>query len=306
MKDSPEDLSARSRRVTLGETDERRLGLALESSHESRLLHQAGLDFDAEDAVLPGDEAVADRVAKRVLTQVRAVRELRRSKPAGRRRLSRWAFAAAAALLSAIATAGTMIAVRHFETTAGYREWLEAPAEKTPVVKAPLPLETAVRAEPPPSSVPSVAVEAAVPTPAPTPKSKAERPTSAENAAELFASASLARREGGSAAAIALYDSLQSRYPNSPEARAADLPLGMLHLQRGQARQALVHFQRLRQKNPRGQMASEALWGEAQALSSLGRSADAARAYAEIAEKYPASPYAAAARSKLEASRSKP
>lgn len=305
MKDSPEDLSARSRRVTLGETDERRLGLALESSHESRLLHQAGLDFDAEDAVLPGDEAVADRVAKRVLTQVRAVRELRRSAPAGRRRLSRWAFAAAAALLSAIATAGTMIAVRHFETKAGYREWLEAPAEKAPVVKAP-PLKTAVRVEPAPSTAPSVAVEAPVPTPTPTPKSKSERPASAENAAELFASASLARREGGSAAAIALYDSLQSRYPNSPEARAADLPLGMLHLQRGQARQALVHFQRLRQKNPRGQVASEALWGEAQALSSLGRSADAARAYAEIAERYPASPYAAAARSKLEASRSKP
>jgi TolA-binding protein len=303
MKDSPEDLSARSRRVTLGETDERRLGLALESSHESRLLHQAGLDFDAEDAVLPGDEAVADRVAKRVLTQVRAVRELRRSTPAGRRRLSRWAFAAAAALLSAIATAGTMIAVRHFETKAGYREWLEMPAEKASVVKAP-PLKTAVRVEPAPNTAPSVAVEAPVSTPAP--KSKSERPAWAENAAELFASASLARREGGSAAAIALYDSLQSRYPNSPEARAADLPLGMLHLQRGQARQALVHFQRLRQKNPRGQMASEALWGEAQALSSLGRSADAARAYAEIAQKYPASPYAAAARSKLEASRSKP
>jgi TolA-binding protein len=305
MKDSPEDLSARSRRVTLGETDERRLGLALESSHESRLLHQAGLDFDAEDAVLPGDEAVADRVAKRVLTQVRAVRELRRSTPAGRRRLSRWAFAAAAALLSAIATAGTMIAVRHFETKAGYREWFEAPAERTSVVKAPLPLKTAVRVEPAPNTAPSVAMEAPS-VPAPAPKSKSERPASAENAAELFASASLARREGGSAAAIALYDSLQSRYPNSPEARAADLPLGMLHLQRGQARQALVHFQRLRQKNPRGQMASEALWGEAQALSSLGRSADAARAYAEIAEKYPASPYAAAARSKLEASRSKP
>ena len=303
MKDSPEDLSARSRRVTLGETDERRLGLALESSHESRLLHQAGLDFDAEDAVLPGDEAVADRVAKRVLTQVRAVRELRRSTPAGKRRLSRWAFAAAAALLSAIATAGTMIAVRHFETKAGYREWLEMPAEKASVVKAP-PLKTAVRVEPAPNTAPSVAVEAPVSTPAP--KSKSERPAWAENAAELFASASLARREGGSAAAIALYDSLQSRYPNSPEARAADLPLGMLHLQRGQARQALVHFQRLRQKNPRGQMASEALWGEAQALSSLGRSADAARAYAEIAQKYPASPYAAAARSKLEASRSKP
>ncbi len=274
MKDSPEDLSARSRRVTLGETDERRLGLALESSHESRLLHQAGLDFDAEDAVLPGDEAVADRVAKRVLTQVRAVRELRRSKPAGRRRLSRWAFAAAAALLSAIATAGTMLAVRHFETKAGYREWLEAPADTAPVVKAPPPLKTAVRVEPAPSAAPSVAVETAA---VPTPKSKPERSASAENAAELFASASLARREGGSAAAIALYDSLQSRYPNSPEARAADLPLGMLHLQRGQARQALVHFQRLRQKNPRGQMASEALWGEAQALSSLGRSADAAR-----------------------------
>lgn len=303
MKDSPEDLSARSRRVTLGETDERRLGLALESSQESRLLHQAGLDFDAEDAVLPGDEAVADRVAKRVLTQVRAVRETRRSAPAGRRRLSRWAFAAAAALLSAIATAGTMLAVRHFDLKAGYREWFEAPAETAPVVKAPLPLKTAVRAEPVPSAEPPAVLEAA---PAPIQKSRPERSASVQNAAELFASASLARREGGSAAAIALYDSLQSRYPNSPEARAADLPLGMLHLQRGQSRQALVHFQRLRQKNPRGQMASEALWGEAQALSSLGRSADAARAYAEIAEKYPASPYAAAARAKLEASRSKP
>jgi TolA-binding protein len=296
MKDSPEDLSARSRRGTLGETDERRLGIALESSLETQLLHRAGLDFDAEDAVLPGDEAIAERVAQRVLSRVR---DERRALPRPRRRLSRWAFAAAAACLSAAATAGTMIAVRHFDAPAPSRAAEAAPAPTRIPALTPKPK---LVVEPPGAAPPlPSAVEAPAPAP-PRPKTS----EAAESAAALFASASLARREGSVAAAIALYDALQSRYPNSAEARAADLPLGMLHLQRGQNRQALVHFQRSRQKSPRGQLASEALWGEAQALSGLGRSEDAARAYAELAEGYPASPYAAAARAKSEAVRSKP
>jgi len=103
-----------------------------------------------------------------------------------------------------------------------------------------------------------------------------------------------------------LYDALQNRFPGSAEANAADMALGMLRLQRGSARSALDHFTRYLSRNPRAELAPEALWGKAQALSGLGRGAEARRSYASLLERYPDSTYAAAARAKLEASKSEP
>ncbi len=103
-----------------------------------------------------------------------------------------------------------------------------------------------------------------------------------------------------------LYDALQNRFPGSAEANAADMALGMLRLQRGQARSAFDHFTHYLSRNPRSELAPEALWGKAQALSSLGRGAEARRNYASLLERYPDSTYAAAARAKLEAPKSEP
>jgi TolA-binding protein len=131
---------------------------------------------------------------------------------------------------------------------------------------------------------------------------RASPPNKADNegAAALFSEAALARREGNAEKAIALLDSLQQRFPGSREARSSDMTLGSLHLQRGAAAAALEHFARYLRAAPRGGLASEALWGEAQALTALGRRAEAEARLRQLVERFPGSAYAAAARVKLE------
>jgi TolA-binding protein len=128
-------------------------------------------------------------------------------------------------------------------------------------------------------------------------------PTSASNpkgdAAALFSAAALARREGNAGKAVALLDSLQQRFPASREARSSDMTLGSLHLQRGAPAAALEHFGRYLRTAPRGELASEALWGQAQALTALGRRSEAEARLRQLVERFPGSPYAAASRVKL-------
>ena len=95
MSQSIEDLSARARRANLGEAERRRLKLMLGASIEGRLLHRAGLDFDDENAVLPGDDAIAARIAERVLAHSSRT-------PAVRRRRKWLPLAAAACLMTAV------------------------------------------------------------------------------------------------------------------------------------------------------------------------------------------------------------
>src|SRR6185503_15450835 len=96
MSEGTEDLSAKARRGELHDADRRRLQLALHSSLEARLLHRAGCEFDAGDTVLPGDDELADRIVRRMLTG----RDARR-----RSRARVWLLAAAAACLTAGAAA---------------------------------------------------------------------------------------------------------------------------------------------------------------------------------------------------------
>ena len=91
MRDSVEDLSALSRRGELDAAEQRRLQLALQSSSEARLLHRAGLDLDLAGSMLPGDDALAERVKRRVLARVLPAAAPRR------RRLLPWGIAAAVA-----------------------------------------------------------------------------------------------------------------------------------------------------------------------------------------------------------------
>jgi outer membrane protein assembly factor BamD (BamD/ComL family) len=123
--------------------------------------------------------------------------------------------------------------------------------------------------------------------------------SSSEGAAALFAAAARARREGEVDKAIALYDVLQLRHPAAPESRAADIALGMLHGSRDRPGAALRHFRRYLARSPRGDLATEALWGEAQALASLGRDAEARRSLARLLGEHPESAYAPAARFRL-------
>jgi len=96
---------------------------------------------------------------------------------------------------------------------------------------------------------------------------------------------------------MALYQELQRRHPTAAEARAADIALGMLYADAAPAR-ALTHYRRYLDHG--GPLAPEALWGQARALSALGRTAEARESWRALVVRYPRSTYANAARTKLE------
>jgi TolA-binding protein len=301
MRDSVEDLSALLRRGELDVAERRRLELALGSSSEAQLLHRAGLELDQAGSMLPGDDALAERVKRRVMARVLPARASRR------RWFLPWGIAAAVACV-AVAAGGAVVGLRPL------RALLSLPVLSTPS-GATSPRRAA---EPPPRPAPPTHGSAqavqidALPAPTPVPsapgaasKSSAGAPD-ASSASELFANAASARRRGKAQEAMLLYDALQSRFPGSAEANAADMALGMLRLQRGSPRSALEHFTRYLSRNPRAELVPDALWGKAQALSSLGLHAEARRSYGSLVQRYPDSTYAAAARAKLEASKPEP
>jgi len=303
MKDSVEDLSALARRGELDASQQRRLELALQSSSEARLLHRAGLDLDLAGSMLPGDDALAERVKRRVLLRVLPAVAPRR------RRLVSWGVAAAAACLAVAAAAGAVTELRPLRALFG----LSAPVPPAPVPPAPARqvaahIVTTLPPSPSPAAQVAEPVASAVASARPAAQSspKVPAPVDAGSPSELFASAAGARRRGKPQEAIVLYDALQSRFPSSPEANAADIALGMLRLSHGSARSALEHFSRYLAHNPRAELAPEALWGQGQALSSLGRQSEARRSFGSLLERYPDSPYASAARAKLEATKSGP
>jgi hypothetical protein len=112
VKEAPEDLSVRARRGELGEAEERRLGVLLDASLEAKLLHWAGAAFDAENSMLAGDEARAERVGERVLARRREQRAGRAARDGLRG--ARFSWVAAVACLSAVVTAGTLLAAQRF------------------------------------------------------------------------------------------------------------------------------------------------------------------------------------------------
>jgi tetratricopeptide (TPR) repeat protein len=296
MRDSVDDLIALARRGELDAAERRRLELSLGSSSEARLLHQAGLELDQAASVLPGDDALAERIKRRVMARVLPVAAPRRH------RLLPWGIAAAVACV-AMAAGGAVLGLRPLRAIFS-TPMLTAPA------RVPAPPRPATVPVPPPAPLVSPLPEAdgatdAAPVPVPV-APKAGQAPDAGSASELFASAASARRRGKAQEAMLLYDALQSRFPGSAEANAADMALGMLRLQRGSSRSALQHFTRYLSRNPRAELVPDALWGKAQALSSLGQRAEARRSYASLLERYPDSTYAAAARAKLEGSKPPP
>jgi TolA-binding protein len=299
MSESFADLSARARRGELSRPEQERLRIYLKSSLEARLWHESGAQLDAQDTVLPGDHDAAQRVMLRALEQF----PQQRKSP---RRLPLWIMVAAISLVASVAAASVAGLGYLRERKLLVQVLASAPqpsAPKAAKVAAPAPVA-------PPVALPSSAVVAAESLPLavddarPAPRSSdatSGRSESTESpAASLLGAAALARREGNTSKAIALLDSLQDQYPESREARSSDLTLGALHLKRGAAAVALRHFESYSRSSPRGALAPEALWGQYQALSSLGRKSDARARLRELLQRFPSSAYAGVARSKLQ------
>lgn len=118
-----------------------------------------------------------------------------------------------------------------------------------------------------------------------------------ESSQALFRRANQLRREDWDAAA-SLYERLALRHSESREAGVAEMALGKHALAEGRARQALQWFEAY-QRRTGGELAAEAVWGQARALESLGEHERARGLWRRLIEQYPASAYAAAARQQL-------
>lgn len=290
MVNDDHDLSARARRQALSAAELREFELELESSAQARLFHRVGREFDAEDVALPGDQQASQRVVARLLGELPNVRVRSRARFAA-------SLLAAAVLVASVAGA-TVLGVRLFGEKSKPPASAAGPVlraipehERSPSLSGP----TALDARAVPTELPAAATPAA----SAAPPSEASSNIPAGGPAELLSAAGQARRQGHSSQAIALLNSLQARFPNSAEARASDISLGMLQLKGGSSSAALPHFDRYLQRSPRGPLASEALWGRAQALFAQGKGSEARRSLSTLLEQYPNSPHSSAARAKL-------
>jgi hypothetical protein len=97
-----------------------------------------------------------------------------------------------------------------------------------------------------------------------------------------------------------------NRWDALKEARLSDLTLGSLHLKLGAAPAAFRHFERYTRSSPDGALAPEALWGQFQALSALGREEEARARLELLLRRFPGSAYASVARGRLEGSKARP
>lgn len=333
---SIEDLIARSRRGPLDESGRRRLESAIAASQESRLLYAAGAGFDAVGATLPDDDLIVSRVADRVanLPLRRKRRGIVRSLGLVMAGVSLASAAAAAGwiiehqIVGQRAPTPTQVApvkldskrestLKHDPGVVTSAMTLEQPVQQmtrgagkvaTANEQASLRGDSTRSLQVPASSSThsnarnTFSASSAKGTDtcgtAPTDRDAFDTGTQAVGAAEQFARASRARREGRSAVALGLYLDVTDRFPTAPEAGQAQLAAAELLLQAGQAQAALDGFRRARVRTS----AAEALWGEARALRALRRVDEEHRALTELTERYPQSPYAEAARKRLDES----
>ncbi|MBX3183438.1 MAG: zf-HC2 domain-containing protein [Polyangiaceae bacterium] len=115
-----------------------------------------------------------------------------------------------------------------------------------------------------------------------------ERTPASLSAAERFAAGNRARGRGDLAAASQHYTALVKEHAGTPEARAARALLAQLALDEGHPARALAHYDAyLGAGEARPVLSEEALIGRARALSQLGQSSEAARAWRELLKHYP-------------------
>jgi TolA-binding protein len=281
-----EDLVVHARQRQLDADEQKALQSWFETSPEARLWYEAGVGFDAESPVLPGDEELLARLVDRVTAR----------RPWRAHSLGRVALPTLGALLIATSAAAGGWAWRQRGVTQVFRPTPIQPQTSGASARS-APRRSSMVASACPA-VPSSEPVSGDTVPQPVARALPAAPTAGaerSEAADLFARANRARREGRGAEAMALYQQLCSRMPQSSEAEHANLALGELNLQQGKPAEALRYFQRYR-----GQaMIPEALWGQARALRQLSRS-DEERAVLEILrDRFPNSPYTATALRRL-------
>lgn len=275
------ELVVRARRGELSPAEVAALDAHLELCASCRGTRRLGADFD-QVAVLQTEDGA--RIAR--LSEV--AREWALSEQGAPARVGRARSRVALALVAActlLVAAGASGAYAVYQARrvaeVGVTHPTAAPQKPAPVAVAPR------------VAVAPVAVEA------PTPARQATRPVSRESASELLERANRARRAGEAQQAIGLFRELTQRHAGSGEARLAEVRLGNLLLERGQARSALTEFDRHLARG--GSLAPEALYGRARALGALGDSSGERKAWAALVRDYPGSPYVGFAERRLKA-----
>jgi tetratricopeptide (TPR) repeat protein len=329
-RDFVDDLLVRARRGELSEPEQSELEHALESSIENRLLFEAGSGFDAEASVEPGDELLIARMAREVPKRARPRR------PSALRHFVQGVLVGALLTGLAVASVqslsehwGSREALESApkpkrgsetpprresqpstETTPGEPVAVAppsepaheaAPAASAPVAGPALGSNERAPAATRPHELSPLANEnaaAAVTPAAPAEQAFPDAPSAATplTAAGLYAAGNRARVAGDWSRAVSLYRQLAQTFPQSAEANAAHLALGVLYLEQGQASAALSE---LHQRRGSGASEAEALWTEAQADQKLGRSADERAALEQLLRAFPSSAYVTAARKRL-------
>jgi hypothetical protein len=298
-RDSVADLVVLARRGALPASEQSRLREALLASAETRVLHDAGLEFDAEAPVLAGDEERILRMARRVQRGTRRLKISPRVRQAAQSM-------ALGMLIAGLAIAAIEIARWHPRAKPGAASAVtsvhapNAPAPNlahdqrlVPVTPEPALSEAPQNNSPTPvGSAPASARFADAQNASPASKFK--------SASELFADANQARVKGDLPGAVAISQQLEATFPNSNEGITTHLSLGVLYMQQGNPTLALQEFKIYRHIGSSAVMA-EALWGEEQALQQLGRPSEERAVLEELLQNYPRSAYVAAAEKRLAA-----
>ncbi|MGH1345615.1 MAG: tetratricopeptide repeat protein [Nannocystales bacterium] len=131
-------------------------------------------------------------------------------------------------------------------------------------------------------------VERTVPDPADVPTSP--RPERVRTPAELLDRARRHVAAGRIDAALRAYAELRRDHPRTSAARAANVSIGELQLQRGRSKAALRAFSRYLESGG-GPLAEEALWGQVRVFHKLKRSGDEEAAVRRLSKRFPKSVY---------------
>lgn len=301
MKDCRGELLERVRRGLPSAQERTAFEAHLGSCESCRMTFAVMNDFDAVGEAEPGDW---ERVAAMARASVLA---LGRSKPV-RKGLTRrtWRLAFAALALTGIAAAG--VAVHISQTPVAQTSPVDASnaglVKGSPSVSAPAVSPSLGEKQASQPATPAERKESLPENEAPRAARQHEVPrtgaatNSAASEKEMYRAANAARREGRTQEAIATYHKLQRQFPRSAEAHASRVSLGGLLLKIGSPGAALGQFEAYLASGG-GQLAAEALFGQAQAQRALGRTAEEAQNLDRLVRTYPQSAYATHAERRL-------
>lgn len=300
MKDCRGELLERVRRGLPSAQERTAFEAHLDSCESCRMTLAVMNDFDAVGEAEPGDW---ERVAAMARASVAAVG---RSTPLPTRLTRRtWRLAFAALALTGIAAAGVAVHISQMPVSqTSPVDSSDAGLVNGSRMSAPAVSPSSGEKQPSPSSAPTGAKESSpeneTPRAVPTrdiPHTGAEqKPVTSEK--DMYRAANAARREGRTQEAISTYQKLQRQFPRSAEAHASRVSLGGLLLKTGSSSAALAQFDAYLASGG-GQLAAEALFGQAQAQRALGRTAEEAQNLDRLVRTYPQSAYATHAERRL-------